>query len=107
MKKIKPILDNCLNEKCHHCGRTDQPYFGNVAPRHLMNYLFLEHASYLFEAVLKNIDYLNQTNTISDYNLKKVKKRVGVHSFNKKDICSKCGMSQQYAKHFKRPCQVK
>jgi hypothetical protein len=105
MKKIEPILDNRGNQKCRHCGRTDQPYFGNVAPRHLVNYLLLEHASYLFEAVLKNINYLNQVDSIDDYILKKVKKNLGAHSFNKKDICCKCGMSRQYAKGFKRPCQ--
>lgn len=63
--KTRPVLD-LPDEVCSSCGHNGSPYFGNVAPHHLMNYLLQEHAVYLFEAILNNIFYLNKANYRND-----------------------------------------
>lgn len=54
-----PILDNHYPQRCEVCGRDGFPYWGNVPPAVIMNYMLLNHASYLRGAVIKNIYFLN------------------------------------------------
>jgi hypothetical protein len=66
-KRINPILDERIPNRCSTCGRDGYPYFGNVPPAVIMNYLLKEHAAYLLSAVIKNIEYLNNVNDGSEH----------------------------------------
>lgn len=57
-KVIKPKLDG-KEKKCDKCGSSGYPYLGNIPPAVLVNYVLLNHATYLYGAVIKNIDFFN------------------------------------------------